>query len=555
MGQCVPRSARAPGDPRAPSKILAWMIAAVIVGGPFASGAVGSARADVFGPPTFQGFVTNDGFFFVEIGTSSFGSFSPVNPGSNVFGTGFTLVLFGLTGFNRTVPVQFTEYPGNGQPDLYDNLSVSVPAKTAVLADLTFPVNSHPTRANLTIDGTTEQFTIETPVLLIPLTNLTNGGFDLILLGILSELLLFTLPLIVLARWMTRRALYAPKMKAILWLHGIVLGIAAFVILDFQLVNETVGGWGWFTYPVPISVFLFFWSASLFNRADVVEVLRPYTASGHRLSFDRWEIRVGRNRDGDLVLVGRRWRDWVFGALGHHVVLSPHDAEEHGVEPQGHALVLREFTSAKKPGGGSPVPGAIQRARKAIRWPTPTKSDPAEDFRVRNAQERGEEDPAYVYFVASVNPVSVDWPKVSVHRWKPTEAVYNDEGDLVRPAGKKWALTWPHIVDGKAEIQLASIHYADVVAVAMGWKTVEDVVRVAEQRHLQVYLLKAHMESEVARQVEEKLTAWLDLHTRPGFDLGEDEEEAEVERGRGRGATRPGPGPDRSDEGEDTERP
>lgn len=521
---------------RRPSRLTAILIAVALVGGPFASGAIGSARADVFGPPTFQGFVTNDGYFFVEVGTTSFGSFNPVNSGDNVFGTGFTLVLFDLTGFNRSIPISFTEYPDHGPP-IYDNLTVAIPAKTAVLADLTFPISSHPTRANLTIDGTTLHYVIETPLLLIPLTNLTNGGFDLILLGILSELLLFFLPLMVLARWMTRRALFAPKLKAILWLHGIVLGIAAAVILNFQLVNETIGGWGWFTYPIPIAIFLFFWSASLFNRAEVVEVLRPYTANGHRLSFDRWEIRVGRNRDGDLVLVGRRWRDWLFGALGHYVILSPHDAEERGLEPQGHEIFLRVLRSGTKPAG--PISGAVEKAKGAIRWPKASKENPADDFRVRNAQERGEEDPAMVYFVASTNPVYVDWCRWSFHRWKTTEAVYNDEGEEVRPAGKKWALTWPHILDGHAEIQLASIHYADVVAVAMGWKTVEDVVRVAEKRHLQVFLLKAHMNNEVARQVEEKLTAWLDLQSRPGFDLTDEEEEAEVERGpkKGRGGS------------------
>lgn len=134
-----------------------------------------------------------------------------------------------------------------------------------------------------------------------------------------------------------------------------------------------------------------------------------------------------------------------------------------------------------------------------------------------------------IYFVASTDPVSVDWPKLSLHRWKATEPRYED-GVQVQPAGRKWGLTWPHILDGKAEIQLASIHYADVVAVAMGWKTVEDVVRVAEQRHLQVYLLKAHSKTEVARQVEEKLTAFLDLDSKPEFDLEDEEEEAEVER-------------------------
>ena len=192
-----------------PSKFFAILVAGAILAGPLASGAVGSARADLFGPPNFVGFVTNDGYFFVEVGTSSFGSFNPVTDGSNVFGTAFTVVLFDLTAVNRTVPIQFIQGSSSGGLPTYDNFSVAVLAHQVTYVQVTFSITPTSVPANLTIDGTTQHYTLETPLLLIPLTNLTNGGFDLILLGILSEFLIFAFPFIILGRWMTRRALRA----------------------------------------------------------------------------------------------------------------------------------------------------------------------------------------------------------------------------------------------------------------------------------------------------------------------------------------------------------
>jgi hypothetical protein len=503
----------------------------------FGLGSVGSARADLIGVPTFIGFVTNDGYFFVEVGTSAFGSFTPLGPGSDVFGTGLTLVVFGITQENRSLDVRYEQFPG-GNTTQYANSSFVVPGRSVTVATLTFPPTEKWIPATLTIDGTTLHYRVETPILLLPLANLTNGGFDLIILGILSELLIFTLPLIVLARYLTRRALWAPKVKAVLWLHGIVLGIASFVILDFPLVNEVAGGWGWFSYPIPLAVFLFFWSCSLFNRAEVVEVIRANTASGHRLSFDRWEVRIGRNRHGDLVMLGRRWRDWLFGALDHWVILSAHDAEEKGIEPEGHEVLLREVET-----GTERAKKDAALAKRRIRWPRSSKERPEDDFRVRNAQERGEDDPGHIYFVGSADPVEVEWCRWSIHRLKQIPDKYDAEGNLLVPAHANRALTWPHIIDGSARVLLAGIHYADVVAVAMGWKTVEDVVKVAEQRHLQVYVLKAHLQTEVARQVEEKLTAYLDLTTRPGMEISEEEADAEVERKPRRAGAASGAGP------------
>jgi hypothetical protein len=74
---------------------------------------------------------------------------------------------------------------------------------------------------------------------------------------------------------------------------------------------------------------------------------------------------------------------------------------------------------------------------------------------------------------------------------------------------------------------------------------------VAEKRHLQVFLLKAHMANEVARQVEEKLVAWLDLQSRQGFDLSDEEEDAEVERPSKKGKRGSGGEPLRSETDED----
>lgn len=504
-------------------RLLAILLVAGLLAPVVGSGAVGEARGDLLGVPTFIGFVTSDGLFFVEVGTSAFGSFNPLPPGSQVFGTGLTIVAFGITEENRTLTVVYKQFPG-GNATQYANLSFVVQGRGVAVAELDFPTTDRWIPATLDVDGTVLHYTVETPILLIPIANLTNGGFDLIVLGVLSEYLVFTFPLIVLARWLTRRALWAPKVKAILWLHGIILGIASFVILDFPLVNQTVGGLGWFVYPIPLAVFTFFWSCSLFNRAEVVQVQRANTAGGHRLSFDVWTIRVGRDRAGNLVLLGRRWRDWLFGALGHHTILSPFDADEKGLEPQGHELLEHEVRAGTKLAGDE----AATTGRR-IRWKRPTKEKPEDDFHVRNAQERGEDDPTMLYFVASADPVAVEWPRLSLHRLKKVPDRYDADGRLLEPAHTKSVLTWPHILDGKAEIRLASIHYADVVAVAMGWKTVEDVVKVAEQRHLQVYLLKAHLSNEVARQVEEKLTAYLDLTTRPAMELPEEEAEAEVE--------------------------
>lgn len=481
-------------------------------------------------PPGWQpppGFVTRDDRYFVQVGDSIFGFFNAQPAGAQLF-TGYLFVyLYPLTNSTHTATLKLYLV---GKPNVLElNASVVVPANQTQSVQLPLPASDHYIKIRLFVDGTPVVYWTETPIQILPLGALTDGGISLVAIIALTEFLVVGLPLMAYAWRLALKAKHAPRVKAILWLHGIVLGMLAYWVINYPALNVLFSGWDWLIFPLPTMAFLFFWELGRHNRDQRALVLRGNPQSGHRLGFDWWNIYVARDDQGNLILVGQGWRDFFYAAWGSHFV-KLYRRKEDGTkfEPVPASLFHRAHVNK------------AEDVWTPYRIPREGKLGPEDDFEITNRVTGYEDDePAYLYFVASVDPFSIKWPTWHAFREEPTPPKLSPEGRVLIPAGTRRRFS-PHVEDGSAEVRLASWHYSDVWAVAMGWQEIEDVVRAKEDLAFENRILKTHMEREIERRVEARLNADLDLSSRSVDELSPEEAAAYVEIKRG---TPRAPGP------------
>ena len=471
------------------------------------------------GSPILSGQITTSGDLAIPV-IPEISGVAPLEDGQTLFGNTINLYIYNLHTYNESIKVTvFEGVNGIGQNGTsVVSISVYLPSLQVTEHDINFPNDNAQTNANLTVDGVSWVFPHLTPVSLLANLIPSIGGLDLIIIIILVELVVLVCPLIILGRFLTRKAIHAPNFNLTIWGHVVVITILVLIFTDYQWFDTTFGGWSYFFYPVPIAIMIFLWSLHLFNRANVVEILKPDTMSGHRLRYLRWEQLTGEMKDGSTVIIDQRWRGFFYGLLGHFAKLIPVESEA-TVEGRPVAIDVenREALAGYE----------IRKMEKKLRRVRPGKERPEDDFKIVNSIDEGE--PIKIFWVDSDQPVVVEFPHLS---WRKNVEVPErvDSHGIRVAAHTEQVLTWPHIVDGESTIRLAGIHYIDAPLAALGWSRAEDDFELLEKRAYAVYNLRSRLHSEADRLTEERLSEMLTLMERGELPLTEEEAQAATER-------------------------
>ena len=500
---------------------FAFPLIAVAAVGLLVLGASGDARAS--GLPPIYGFPTNDGFAL----TFYQGLLQPypITPGTLVFGDEI-LVEFLNLGLNRTITVTTFQAGTSKGPPVWFNQTFGVTGRNVSIFSLNLPSVSDQRDTTMCVDGGCEAFQHVTPVTLLPSGIFNVGGLDLLLLGITIEFGILIFPTVILARWLTRKALWSPKFRAWLWAPHVVAGFLILVVLDFQLFDALFGGLGFVLMPIVFDLLFFGWVLHLFNVARPVEVLRPDPQAGHRLRYNRWRIWVGEWPDGTKVLVGSRWRDWWARLFGHAPVLMPAnvDGTKRGAPAEAPLLTYRTETRSERE----------DRRAKAMRRSfrqRPGRESPLDDFQVAGDAELQERDaPKLLYWTASDEWLNADMPHLSIHRTVRVPAKVNDAGNVVEPAHTVSKLAWPHYVDPKATVGLAGIHYYDTPVAALGWIRAEKAYRRIEDLRAQNVALRTTTFIEADESAQVQVAEVFRLMERERMPLSDEEADEETRR-------------------------
>jgi len=482
---------------------------------------VGVARADLAGIPTYQGaFVADGGRLLVFPGIVGFGGvFTPISSNSQVFGAVLVLVIYDLTGYNLTFPVSLAE------KNFVDQQTATVVPASATVVNLNTAQSTAWQKATVNVGGTLVTYQVATPVSLLPNSIANVGGLDLLVLAVVSEAVIAFSGVVVLARFLMRKALWAPRFSLLIWGHVILVGIVAAVILDYQIVDSIFAGWSPLVYVGAISPMVFAFALSLFNQAPPALLLRANAPLAGKLTYTSWPIRVTRDAKGRMVLVRPTWGGFWARLFGHQVVLEPAESRVTQPEPFVADVVRRRVVARAE---------WVRRVRRK----TPGKAFALDDFEVipasvdGTARRQEEVLPVRLYWTPVGQPVDVEWPRLTIHRTANVPETVNEEGEVTTPAHSERHLAWPHYSEGHATITLAPIHYRSQQSVVAEWRTAEDLAQVLSATALDLTTLKASFESEVARKVQERLVAREALLNRTPNDLDEFEAAQEAERTR-----------------------
>lgn len=122
------------------------------------------------------------------------------------------------------------------------------------------------------------------------------------------------------ARYVMKRALWAPRFSLIIWGYVVVMGVAGMCVADPAAIPVIVGSWSMFIIPLLMTPLFFFFSLSLFN----VDVARP-PIPDTRIFNGRWiwTITTAVLPDGRRVVVDRTWMGWYHRARGLYTVVQP----------------------------------------------------------------------------------------------------------------------------------------------------------------------------------------------------------------------------------------
>jgi hypothetical protein len=501
------------------SRALPLLLAAVVVGAAFL-GLAAPARA--FGLPPVYGFETSSGHFVLPF-VQGLITVDPVSPGSTVFGD--TLYLE-ITPNGRNESVHITsKQTGNGNA-LWYNATFAVSAVNVTIATFNLPPSTDQRDTRLCADGGCLSFVHLTPVTLIPSGILNIGGLDLLVFSIVALCALLTFPLLVLARYVGRKALWTPKFHA--WLFAIhILSPAIYIILvDYRAFDAVFGGLGFLLFPFVYAILLFLWAMHLFNVARPTEVFRPDFQGGHRLRYNRWRIWVGDLSDGRKILVGTRWRDWLARLYGHFPVLVTPDVVRTREGPPVE-IPLRTLRAETRDEKLTRKERLLARRFRA-RW---GKESPLDDFEVTGGPDHREKDaPTHLYWVDSDRWLSADMPRLSWHRDVFVPAKTAPDGTVVTPSSVKTKLSWPHYVDPPAVTSLAGFHYLDAPVAAMLAHTNERAYHRVEEIHMDNVAMNATVFDEADRLGELQVAETYRLFTRERLPLSDEEAEEETRR-------------------------
>jgi len=488
---------------------LVALLTAVAVVGPFAM-ASGSAGAITI--PGITGFITNDGLFFVQVGYAQFGYATYVGNGSQLYASS---AIVNITGITQTAQVAHVSIYSYAENKTIDSLNVPVAGYTSLSLGINLPQNHTWQQYRVTVDATPWWFWAFTPYSFLGFTGLQDGGVDLATFIAVGLFFVYAVPLMVKGERMTKRAIFSPKWNATLWLHGIFFGMVAWYFVSFPSINQFFLGWEFVIIPIPEAIFLFFWAAGRHSQNQRALFIQIVPRMGQRLAVIMRDFFVGKDSDGDLVIMRSRSPiQWWYRSRGHHVKVFRR-SEKGALEP--FPLDVLEQTRLTE-----------EQVRDPARFPRGAKYDAHDDFPVVNSDDSEDFPFERLYFVPRVSAFKVTWPRMVMHKDVPVPEHTELVTGRVIPAGTEPKLCWPYIKDGHAEVALCSWHYMDVLAQAMGYMTAEDLANECDNLAIQLWTERGMRHTETSRKANERLDSEEDIRNRPDTDLPEEELEKYV---------------------------
>jgi len=465
--------------------LVAVLIVIVIVGTPLAAGFGTAGTASAIGLPGVRGLITSDGLFFVQVGFAQFGFAQFIGNGSQLYASSVLLNVTGLTTSLQVAHISLYSYASH---KVIASLNVPVPGYTTIVASIDLPQNHSWMEYKVTVDNTPWWFYAFSP---------------------------YTFPILIKAEKMTKRAIFSPRWNAIMWLHGIFFGLLAWYFVSFPSINQFWHGWEFIIIPVPEAIFLFFWNAGRHSQNNRALFIQIVPRMGQRLGIIMRDYFVGKDNDGDLVIMRSRSPiQWWYRSRGHHVKVFRR-SEAGALEPFPLDVIeQRRLTE--------------DQVRDPARFPRGAKYDAHDDFPVVSSNESDEFPFERVYFVPRVSAFRVTWPHMVAHKDVPVPAHVDLLTGAQVPEGTKSVWCWPYIKDGHAEVALCSWHYMDVLAQAEGYMTAEDLAAEADELAVQLWTERGYRHTETSRKADERLLAMEEIRNRLDSDIPEEELEKYV---------------------------
>lgn len=477
------------------------------------SGFTGNTKGGGLAPPfTIR---TPDGSYVLPYYEQLLGDVA-ITPGSLVFGNAIDIEFINALG-NRSIAVQtFQDGAAIGQSDQWLNTTFSVSGnQIVVLPTLELPSSRLTVPVTMCVDGGCISFFHQTPITILPQGILTYGGLDLISFSITLETLLLMAPLTLLARTLTRRALWTPKISWWLVIPHVATGFLFLIASEFPLLDAAFGGLEFVLFPVVIGILWFFYVMHLFNIATPVEADQISPRTDDRPGVTKWFLLIGILPDGRWVIVGTRWRDWVARLFYHApVIYDPTHANDDGSkDPPPSSLPITPRKVGQPDMVWSPSKHAWYRFR-----PEPGRATPYDSFPVTSTRVKGvdaspkRELPMLQLWVDHDQWLSVRLPYISAHREEKVDAEYSPEGKLLKKAKIRQRWTRPHYVDPPVVAGLSSVHFEEPLAAWLrlidqerAYRLISDLRRQLHKLLTGVYVLADQQTRQTLQEVFELL--------------------------------------------------
>jgi hypothetical protein len=476
------------------------------------------------------GFITRDGLFYVEVGYIGFlGDFNAEPNGSYLYAYAITLNITAIVSYNVTASVLVHD---DGTNTTVAKLAVPDEAYSSVQVDVAAPTSHSYVEFRVSVDGTPEWFWVATPYTFLGIPGLEDGGLDLAIFAGIAVFLLLGFPAMLKAFLMTKRAIYAPKWNATMWLHGIFFGVMALYVVDFPQLNMAFHGWEFLFIPIPEVIFAFFWVAGRASTNQQAQFLQAMPVRGHQMGFKSdiyyYGFVDGRGygtTSGTLVIIptGRSMKQWYYRSRGHHTRVFVRDPTDPKSVFEPMWAEVRNVANLSTAEVEDPTFFDVGSGRF-----TPTKG-----FEILHA-DSGDDTIDRMYFVKRLSSFKVKWPEMVGFSWdyvevKPSKR--NPDGTEA-PAQMKRKLRWPYITDGRAEIDLMPWHWEHVWGVEFGYEQIEDVMEENDNLRARIGVLEGQLYTRSQEISDARINAENHIRNRPGSALTSEEATAYAVRER-----------------------
>jgi hypothetical protein len=447
------------------SRVLRFALIVLVCGSLALPLMAGTASAQPIPPPS--GFSTDNGFMQVEYdGLFSTGS---VTAGSTVYADLLQLQFINYIGA-RSITVTAYQNATDGSPPLWNNVTLSVASRTWTDGQITLTSTSIPRLTTLCADGGCMVFVHQTPVVLIPITGLTQGTFDLYVLVVGLEFLAGIAVATIAAYGVMQRALWAPRPRVIWILPHVMVAFVLLIAVSAPQLTFILAGYAFFGWAPFASIGYFVWVQHLFNKAEGCDIRRLNPRPRHGVDANAMTVALATAGDGSVVVMDKTWTGWLSRIRGFHIkVYGP---SEPGREPPA-IISLRPFPGQR----WRPDPMSRRKVEEEL------PEDVHELINVYYEEVRkislpNRNAPRLLAFVESDQPWTVGryvirWTKL--HTYEPE---LGPDGQVIRQREPRRRASLPHFEgDGVATLQLAPWHLVDAVVQALIFMRTANVFR------------------------------------------------------------------------------